>query len=152
MASGQTHAACTLALSALSFGAIQGTLADPLIASACALGCLSGVFITPDLDQQTRSMSESLLIRRTFGLGYLWLLLWFPYAKLIKHRSPLSHFPVLGTAGRLFYMALWLAIPAYFGIRLTAPSPEIWPLLGWGALGLALSDFGHWIFDLKWGF
>ena len=127
-----------------------GTIGDSHLASACALGCLAGIFLTPDLDQEGRSMSESLLVRRSFGLGYLWLLLWFPYAKLIRHRSPLSHFPILGTAGRVFYMTLWLAIPAYFGYRLREPSPEMWTLLGWGMLGLALSDFGHFIFDLKW--
>lgn len=130
----------------------MGTLGDPNIGAACALGCLSGIFLTPDLDQETRSMSESILIHRTFGIGYLWLLLWFPYAKLIKHRSPLSHFPLLGTAIRLLYLALWLCIPAYFGYRLSAPSPEIWALLGWSVVGLALSDVGHYIFDLKWGF
>ncbi len=152
MASGQIHAGCSIALAAVSFGAIMGTLGDTKIASACALGCLAGIFLTPDLDQETRSRSESMLIRGTFGLGYLWLLLWFPYAKLIKHRSPLSHFPLLGTALRLIYLALWLCIPAYFGYRVSAPTPEIWMLLGWGVVGLALSDFGHYVFDLKRGF
>jgi uncharacterized metal-binding protein len=73
-----------------------------------------------------------------------------PYARLIKHRSPISHFPILGTLGRLFYLFVAAAIPAYFGYRLRAPSDAFWPLFGWGIVGLALSDTGHYIFDLKW--
>lgn len=33
---------------------------------------------------------------------------WIPYQKLISHRSPLSHGPVLGTLTRLVYLSVWL--------------------------------------------
>ncbi len=152
MASGKIHAACSLALAATTFGAIAGGLGDTRLGGACAAGCIAGIFVTPDLDQEGISHSENTLIKATFGVGFLWLMLWYPYAKLIPHRSPLSHFPVLGTALRLLYLAILAAIPAYFGFRFRAPSPEIWLLLQWGIFGLALSDLGHFIFDLKWKF
>ncbi len=152
MASGKVHAACSVALGALSFGGVMGTLGDAKIGAACALGCLAGIFLTPDLDQETRSRSEGILIRASLGLGYGWLVLWYPYAKLIKHRSPLSHFPIVGTLGRLLYLALWGCIPAYLGFHFRSPPPQIWLLLEWAVAGLALSDLGHYIFDLKWRF
>lgn len=152
MASGKIHAACSVALAAISFGAIIGGIGDARLGAACAAGCLAGIFLTPDLDQEGWSHSEHILVKATFGIGYLWLLLWYPYAKAIPHRSPLSHFPVLGTAIRLLYLGFWAAIPAYFGFRLAAPSPEMWPLLQWSVFGLALSDLGHFVFDLKWKF
>jgi uncharacterized metal-binding protein len=150
MASGRVHAACSLALAALSFGVVASVSDDFGAATACASGCLLGILLTPDLDQEGLSFSEQTLIKATLGLGYLWLMLWYPYAKLIKHRSPLSHFPILGTAGRLLYLFIVAAIPAYFGYRLQAPPDHWWPILGWIVAGIALSDAGHWIFDLKW--
>ena len=152
MASGKVHAACSVALAAISFGAILGGIGDVRLGAACAAGCLAGIFLTPDLDQQGWSHSENILVKATFGIGYLWLLLWYPYAKLIPHRSPLSHFPVLGTAIRLLYLGIFAAIPLSFGFQFSAPSPEVWPLLQWGIFGLALSDLGHFVFDLRWKF
>ena len=34
--------------------------------------------------------------------------IWIPYQKMVPHRSPLSHGPVLGLATRLVYLSLWL--------------------------------------------
>jgi len=152
MASGIVHSACSVALAAVSFGAVAGALGQWDAGLACGAGCLAGIFLTPDLDQEGLSRSENTLIKWSLGLGFLWLMLWYPYAKLIKHRSPLSHFPFLGTAGRLLYLFVLAAIPAYFGFRLQAPPDSWWPLLGWGVAGLALSDIGHYFFDLKWRF
>ena len=152
MASGKIHAACSVALAAVSYGAIAGTTSDFGAALSCAAGCLIGIPMTPDLDQEGLSSSENAIIKWTLGLGFLWLMLWYPYALLIKHRSPLSHLPILGTAGRLLYLFLWAAIPAYFGYRLQAPPPTFWPLFAWGVAGLALSDAGHYLFDQKWRF
>jgi uncharacterized metal-binding protein len=150
MASGRVHAACSVVLAAVSYGVVAGALGDFRASAACAAGCVMGIFMTPDLDQEGLSSSENALIKLSLGIGFLWLMLWYPYARAIKHRSPLSHFPILGTAGRLFYLFCVAAIPAYFGYRLKAPPDAFWPLFGWGVVGLALSDLGHYIFDLKW--
>ena len=74
---------------------------------ACGLGCLSGIILSPDLDIPNRTRSEY-LVYRYMGkiLGGVWFVLWWPYGKLIPHRSPLSHMPILGTALRMVYMYL----------------------------------------------
>lgn len=141
---------CSLALAAMALGAVAAATDNTLAGVACSAGCLAGIFLTPDLDQQTLSHSEHLLVRWTFGLGYGWVLLWYPYARLIPHRSPLSHFPILGTLGRLLYLAFWLCLPALWGWKWFTLPTHLDALWLWAAGGLALSDLGHYVFDLPW--
>jgi hypothetical protein len=101
MPSGKVHAVCSVLLSASSFGAALGMTNNVSIASACAGGCLLGIPLTPDLDQENLGMSERWLIKHTLGLGYLFAMFWYPYARAIPHRSPWSHLPIVGTIGRL---------------------------------------------------
>lgn len=113
-------------------------------------GCLLGVILDPDLDQEMVSSSEWFIVKiPILGLiiSGIWVGYWLPYALLTKHRG-LSHWPVFGTLTRV----LWL-IPAFFVIR--------WFLLGdlniqeWlfnlpclcMFLGLCLADFGHYLRD-----
>ena len=151
MPSGQVHAACSIGLSAVCYGTILGFTGDNLLALSGATGCVLGILLTPDLDQKTLSSSENSLVRYTLGLGFLWVMLWYPYASLIPHRSPLSHAPLIGTFGRLLYLAMILAIPAYFlGWNFGQIPPEIWQIVFYGVAGLAVSDFGHFVFDVTW--
>ncbi|APD47767.1 metal-binding protein [Synechococcus sp. CS-602] len=80
---------------------------------------VGGLLLSPDLD--TRSNAT----RRWGPLR----LLWWPYRKGLSHRSVLSHSPLLGTAGRLAYLALLAlglaALLSFFG----GPPPQ--ELLGW---------------------
>ncbi len=151
MPSGKVHAQCSLLLAAPAYGLTAGALGDHTTGAACALGCLLGIMLTPDLDQEGISSSEHAFIKYTFGLGFLWAMLWYPYAMLIKHRSPLSHFPILGTAGRLLYLGLWLLLPSYWGWHLIKFPPETLRLFCWVLGGLVLSDAAHWFLDTKFG-
>jgi uncharacterized metal-binding protein len=151
MPSGKVHATCSLVLAAPAFGLVAGTTGDFVAGGACALGCLLGIMLTPDLDQETLSSSEHAFIKYTLGLGFLWAMLWYPYARLIKHRSPLSHFPILGTAGRLAYLSLWLLIPSYWGWHLIKLPPETLRLCYFALGGLVVSDTAHWLLDTKLG-
>jgi uncharacterized metal-binding protein len=117
-------------------------------AAACALGCVLGVPLTPDLDQEGLNSSEHSIIKWTFGLGFIWVMLWYPYARLCKHRSPLSHWPLLGTLGRLLYMTVFVGIAVALGWKIP-PLPTA--LLSWGLGGLALSDGAHWLLDSTLG-
>jgi len=74
---------------------------------------LGGLWLSPDLD--TRSNPT----RRWGPLR----LVWWPYRRLLRHRSLLSHSPLLGSAGRLLYLvgvALGLCLLAK---PLGTPSP-----------------------------
>lgn len=157
MPSGRAHAKCSLylALPAAGVGAVGGFLAtrDPVVAAisaaCCGLGCLLGVPLTPDLDQELINSVEYKIIKWTMGLGFVWTMLWFPYARLTAHRGFASHFPIVGTAGRLAYIALllWLAILL---TPLTLPSIP-WVYVVWTVVGLVISDVAHWALDEKFG-
>jgi uncharacterized metal-binding protein len=147
--SGIVHAQCTFILAVPAFGLAYGASNEHIAtAAACGLGCLLGIPLTPDLDQETLNSSEHAIVKWTFGLGFLWVMFWYPYARLCKHRSPLSHWPVLGTLGRLLY----LTIPAGIAFSLGWKPPQVSQvLLLWGVGGLMLSDTGHWLLDAIYG-
>jgi uncharacterized metal-binding protein len=66
---------------------------------AAALGGLTfligGLWLSPDLDTHSRAFQRWGPLRP----------LWWPYQRLLRHRSLISHSPVLGSAGRLLYLA-----------------------------------------------
>ena len=95
LASGASHDRATWLL-ALPFGALWWPwlgLSGAALASGSFLA--GGLLLSPDLD--TRSNAT----RRWGPLR----LLWWPYRHWLSHRSLLSHSPLLGTAGRLLYLA-----------------------------------------------
>jgi uncharacterized metal-binding protein len=100
MASGRAHDRATAWL-ALPFGLLCGL---PLGWEGVLVGTgsflVGGLWLSPDLD--TRSNAT----RRWGALA----LLWWPYRRLLSHRSALSHTPLLGSAGRLLYLAAVVAL------------------------------------------
>jgi uncharacterized metal-binding protein len=148
MPNGRTHAKWTLYLTLPSF--IIGAAIDHsfLGGLACSLGCLAGIPLTPDLDQEGISTSEYWIIKWTCGLGFLWTMLWFPYALACPHRSFVSHFPIVSTLIRLLYLGFFIAVACYFGM----PFPELnLYLAAYAVLGLIISDVAHWALDVKFG-
>ena len=102
MASGRSHERATTML-ALPFGLLWGPglgVAGVTVAGLAFL--LGGLWLSPDLDTRSRA---------TGRWGPLHLL-WWPYRRLLSHRSLLSHSPLLGTAGRLAYLAGVLVLAA----------------------------------------
>jgi uncharacterized metal-binding protein len=149
MPSGRVHALGSVVLSVpVSFFTL-GATSHSALALAAGGGCLAGIFLTPDLDQESISSSEYSLIKYTMGLGFLWAMFWYPYARLCKHRSPISHWPILGTMGRLLYLCIPIVAYHYFsGWQM----PQHWiRFLYFSIAGLALSDTLHWLFDSHWG-
>ena len=145
MASGEAHSKATLLLVAPC--ALLGFVAtgELLPTLCCGLGCWTGLTINPDLDQEGISKQEWKLVRRTFGLGFLFLLYTWPYAVLHKHRGS-SHWPIIGTLVRVLYFSLpFLALCWYLGY---SPSLEVWAGLAWAIAGLAISDIAHWLMDI----
>ena len=100
MASGRSHDRATTWL-ALPFGVLCWPALGPAAALAAGLAFLvGGLWLSPDLD--TRSNAT----RRWGPLA----LLWWPYRRVLSHRSALSHTPLLGSAGRLAYLAAAAAL------------------------------------------
>ena len=149
MASGRQHDRTTWLL-ALPFGALWWPwLGLAGVAAAGGAFLLGGLLLSPDLD--TRSNAS----RRWGPLG----LLWWPYRRLQRHRSLLSHSPLLGTAGRLGYLAALLLGGCLLLAPLGGPQPaqvmaagwQLWqqerPLLLAALVGLEASSWLHLIQD-----
>jgi uncharacterized metal-binding protein len=118
--------------------------------AAAALGFLvGGLWLSPDLDTHSRPTA------RWGPLAGLW----WPYRRLLRHRSLLSHCPVLGTAGRLVYLSFALLGLAALLHPLGGPEPtllwsqalRIWqrhqPLLVAAVAGVEASGWLHLIQD-----
>ena len=152
MASGKAHVTATVLLTpltaAVAWQLTDGDLATTLLASA---GCFSGIVISPDLDLGGRTISEVIVIKWMGALGWLWVLLWAPYARVYKHRG-ISHVPLLGTATRVLYLALCYVIihcvlQQFHAIDLLSWPQAYWQHLAIGVAGLSVSDIGHWVLD-----
>ena len=114
MASGQQHDRATWIL-ALPFGLLWGPWLGLAGITAAGLAFLAGgLWLSPDLD--TRSNPS----RRWGPLR----LLWWPYRRLLSHRSLISHSPLLGSAGRLLYLAALITGAAWLLHPWGAPSPQ----------------------------
>lgn len=153
MPDGRTHSLATLSLAAGAIWGLPrlGMLYQPLT-FAVAGGCLAGLFLSPDLDVNTGSMSDD-WARHTIGRlpAGLWWLLWRPYAWLVPHRSPLSHWPLLGTVLRLGYlwgMVYLIATVLHRFWPVSIPHLTFIPWwLPWAFIGLASADLIHWVLD-----
>lgn len=152
MASGKTHA--TIATGAMLLGVVGLTLAGDRIPPAPALGAQAGLImgwlVSPDADQEGSNYEE----QRWQGVPIIgWFLylalrmVWLPYAMIIPHRSLWSHGILLGTLGRMAYVALilWLIPPARPWISWLMGQP----VLLWGLImGWAVQDALHIALDL----
>jgi len=113
LARGRAHDRATWLL-ALPFGLLWGPwLGASGVATAGLSFLLGGLWLSPDLD--TRSNPT----RRWGPLR----LLWWPYRRLLRHRSLLSHSPLLGTGGRLLYLGALLLGLCLLGQPLGTPRP-----------------------------
>ena len=94
MASGQQHDRATCWL-ALPYGLLWWPWMGPRGALVSGLAFLiGGLLLSPDLDTNSRPYQRWGPLR--------WL--WWPYRKALRHRSVLSHSPLLGTLVRVGYL------------------------------------------------
>lgn len=136
MASGIEHQRAALITAAgVSVCAIALTAVVGPVSLVMAPAAYAAVIVEPDLDHHAITRSERTLLRWNRIAGWLWLAYWWPYEKLMPHRSKWSHVPFMSTAIRLLYVA-WLPIVLW-------PSPA-WL---WAWLGMSLVDCVHYIMD-----
>ena len=157
MASGHTHERITQLATPFVAASAFWHSADVTLAVAAGVGCWLGIYLSPDLDICGMTRSEN-QVARHFGrvVGILFWLFWYPYGRLIRHRSFWSHAPLVGTAGRLVYMAV-PCIAASFLLDYSGIVPwdftAFWGNLGssaafwWAVRGLAASDALHFLAD-----
>jgi len=126
---------------------------DPSIVSTedcvvLVVGCMSGTLLSGDLDVDQGNISLYLL-RKVPVIGYflekLWWIYWWPYRKIIPHRSPISHWPIFSTLIREV-LVLWpyVVICLIFSI----PVSISWNWFLVFTIGLSISDLQHWFADL----
>lgn len=98
MPSGYTHDRITLwslpVVAALSFIRTRDSTLTLLLLSGFLFGAL---MLGPDLDTRSIHFKRWGLLR--------WI--WIPYRGSLRHRSPLSHWPLVGTVVRVVYVLVW---------------------------------------------
>ncbi len=149
MASGRSHDRATWLLS-LPFGLLWWPwLGLAGVASAAAGFLAGGLWLSPDLDTQSNPS------RRWGPLT----LLWWPYRCGLRHRSLLSHSPLLGSAFRLAYLGVVVMALSALLSPLGSPGPGwlleagrgLWsqqrPLLLAALVGVEASSWLHLLQD-----
>jgi uncharacterized metal-binding protein len=100
MANGRSHDRATRLL-AIPFGLLWWPACGVWgFVIACSAFLVGGLWLSPDLDVRSRAS------RRWGPLG----LMWWPYRRLLRHRSLLSHSPLLGSGLRLGWLFAWLVL------------------------------------------
>jgi uncharacterized metal-binding protein len=149
MASGRQHDRATWVLG-LPFALLWWPWLGPSGAISSGLGFLiGGLLLSPDLD--TRSNAT-----RRWGVLKL---LWWPYRRVLSHRSLFSHSPLLGSSLRLAYLAGVVLLVSACLQPMGAPPPQavvrlaaqLWqqhtPLVLSAGVGIEASSWLHLVQD-----
>ena len=150
MSSGVVHGKVTKGISPIVFVAVFTYTNDFILATFGMIGCWLGLFIEPDLDVDHTTMSERRIQDVSFLFGRIYFYIWLPYAKLIPHRSVISHLPILSTTIRYGYIAAWvLVVPLILGFfpEIKGFALQYQNELMWLFIGNCVSDLAHFIFD-----
>lgn len=94
-------------------------------------------FFSPDLDLNSR-------IYRRWGFLRI---IWYPYRKMIHHRSWMSHSGPISATLRLLYLCVFLA-PFFYYFKIPLLTLQPWCVIIW--LSVSLSDTVHLIADKIW--
>lgn len=136
MSSGATHDKITLILTPITY-AVMARYASSL-APFTALGCAANLWLSPDLDTVSKPFKRWGTLR----------LIWLPYLKLVKHRSLISHSPVLSTLIRVAYLVgPAIAVAHLAGVDLVQQLQPWRSELLAALAGLMVADMGHLVAD-----
>lgn len=158
MSAGTVHRKASIILAVALI--LQGLLMLDFGGVYRAIGSLLGIVATPDWDVDAGMIMDK-TIRNKMGwfAEYLWDGFLYWYRKSLKHGSPLSHFPVVGTMGRILYsFLLIIIIPHAVVYIIFSPSWDFMFVISWYwkqimereniTYGLMASDFIHWGLDI----
>lgn len=117
------------------------------------VGSWLGFLATPDLDHHYITECEKRIERFNPLLGKLWRIYWWPYMKIISHRSYYSHSWPVGTLIRFVYL-LWfpLAYSAYYLAQVEPAYLVYWFVFWFNVfLSWSIQDIRHYKTDgLPW--
>jgi uncharacterized metal-binding protein len=124
MPSGRTHDRITLWTLPLVAGLVQVVSQRSTLTLMICCGFLfGGLMMGPDLD------THSIHYKR-WGI-FRWI--WLPYRQSMRHRSPWSHGPIMGTTVRVLYLMLWLGLVSLVSVAAVNEMVQIgW---SWNQLG-----------------
>jgi uncharacterized metal-binding protein len=158
MPSGRTHDRITLWSLPLVVGlAVAIARNSTFVLLICGGFLFGGLMLGPDLD------IHSIHFKRWGWFRWIWI----PYRGSMRHRSPLSHAPIVGTVLRVIYLGVWVGLASLVALAMLNQIGQ----LGWTweqiaqlvgrslqqhrvewlilALGLELGALSHYIAD--WG-
>jgi uncharacterized metal-binding protein len=156
MSAGIVH---TRACFILAAGFATGITQDPATVQYIA-GAVAGIICSPDLDVDSGFIAYQYIGNIPYvgkPLSWVWRKLWYSYATSLKHGSILSHFPIIGTLGRMAYLFLFLLVIPYLVLCLFVPYDFVGELNWWAnflfgywrvLVGLVSADFIHWGLDI----
>ena len=118
----------------------------PLVSAGILVGYAFGKIDDPDLDLVGISGAEGRALRSLGPLGVVWVMYWFPYGTLFKHRSFWTHSYVFSTAIRFVYLFWWV-----YWLIFKNGWYDWWTLLvSFGVfVGLVISDSIHILADRR---
>lgn len=155
MSAGTVHTLSAVAL-ATGFTVASLSTVDPDVMQYAA-GALVGIFVAPDCDVDKGFIAYG-YIRRRLGdwAEWIWDRVWYMYRRSVKHGSELSHFPVVGTMGRLAYLFFFALVVPYLVMDIILPFDLFFELRWWAwkilsywrvVVGLMGIDFIHFVLD-----
>ncbi len=108
MPSGRTHDRITLYCLpfVIAVSLLLTSIEHMIVVSLAFL--VGGFMLGPDLD------IHSIQYNRWGPIRWIWL----PYQKALKHRSKLSHGPIIGTALRVVYLTVWIGLLTILTVEL----------------------------------
>jgi uncharacterized metal-binding protein len=128
MPSGRTHDRITFWCLPFVLGLTLCVTRSPALIVIVLLSFLvGGLMLGPDLD------IRSIQYKRWGPIKGIWI----PYRLALKHRSSLSHGPIIGTALRVIYLAFWIGL---FAVIAIAVLNIVWDAqLTWHSLSLTVN-------------
>ena len=114
-----------------------------------ATGAMVGIMVGCDNDVDSGNIADYIIKRYTGNIvETVWVMLWTVYRKAFKHRSFLSHFPLVSTIIRIAYLAAFYFLIATPLKYLSSFVQVDWAyFLWWAFVGLVLADTSHWGLD-----
>lgn len=123
---------------------------NPIVGVGHFVGYFSHRWVDNDWDILSVNKSESRAIKELKLFGYIVFMISSLYGAIFrrKHRSFITHFPVISTAVRMCFLFFWIPILIHYGYMDLSPTLLKF-FLGF-LMGLSQADAQHFLADMFW--